>query len=138
MKDKVSSHEIVRRVTQSYSGSKYIEFKDVINSMLLSYQFDFWSLTATVGIHKNNLYWHQNRYETPDPKRNNQHFYKETPFISTTAGTVERDNAITTNTTNLAQKIALDFATDTWNRDGWLFYCYDFILGRKSFLNNLP
>ena len=61
MKDKVSSHEIVRRVTQSYSGSKYIEFKDVINSMLLSYQFDFWSLTATVGIHKSNLYWHQNQ-----------------------------------------------------------------------------
>lgn len=78
------------------------------------------------------LHWHQNEYDTPDPQRNNQPFHQETPFISTTAGTVERDIVIATNTLNAARDIALEFATDTWNRDGWLFYCYVFILGKKA------
>lgn len=50
MKDVVASHEIVRRVTQGYSGSKFIEFKEVINSMIQSQLEDQKFLLCTARI----------------------------------------------------------------------------------------
>lgn len=79
-----------------------------------------------------NLIWHQNRYDTPDPKEGNRPFYLRTPFISTTAGTIERDFFLQTNVLQPAWVEALRFATDVWSRDGYLFYCYVFIIGKKS------
>lgn len=79
-----------------------------------------------------NLTWHQNRYDDPDPMEGNRPFHFRTPFISTTAGTVERDVFLQTNVLQPAWIEALRFATDVWSRDGYLFYCYLFIIGRRS------
>jgi hypothetical protein len=51
-------------------------------------------------------------------------FKNETPFISLTAGCVERDAALSLNRIYEAQDVALRFATDYGKRDGYLFYCW--------------
>jgi hypothetical protein len=79
-----------------------------------------------------NLHWHQNRYHDKDPLEGNEVFNRHTPFISVTAGSVERDAVHSRNVLHPPWQVALDFATDGWSRDGFLFYCYVFILGRKS------
>jgi hypothetical protein len=79
-----------------------------------------------------NLDWHQNSYEQPDPLESGQKFSLNTPYISTTAGTVTRDLASKTNTLTPAWKIALYFATDGWTKDGWLFHCHLFIIGKRA------
>ena len=53
MKDIVPAHEIVGRVTHSYSGSKYVEFKDVITNMLVSHKYENYALNCTFSIHLN-------------------------------------------------------------------------------------
>ena len=59
-------------------------------------------------------------------------FYLHTPFISTTAGTVERNTVQQTNLLTPAWEIALRFATDFWKTDGYLFYCYVLIIGKRA------
>jgi hypothetical protein len=78
-----------------------------------------------------NLDWHQNSFTKVDPTYGSR-FYVNTPFISTTAGTVERDTVNRTNTLTPAWKIALYFATDRWTTDGWLFYCHLFLIGKRA------
>ena len=79
-----------------------------------------------------NLDWHQNRYTDPDPQENDEPFREHTPFISVTAGTVERDAVRARNVLHPAWQVALEFATEGWQRDGYIFYCYVFVLGRRS------
>lgn len=79
-----------------------------------------------------NLIWHQNYYDREDPDEGGNPFNIKTPFISTTAGTVERDNILRTNILEPAWLQALRFATDIWRSDGYLFYCYVFIIGKKA------
>jgi hypothetical protein len=91
-----------------------------------------------VRLTERNLQWHQNHYgeidpEYPDPSNpSNEPFYLHTPFISTTAGTVVRDGWEETNALMPAWEVALKFATNKWTTDGWLFYCYLFVLGRPA------
>lgn len=59
-----------------------------------------------------------------------EHFKDETPFISLTAGCVERDVALRLNRIHEAQDVALRFATDWGLRHGYLFYCW-VIVGLK-------
>jgi hypothetical protein len=56
----------------------------------------------------------------------------ETPFISTTAGTVERDARAARNLYFPPMYTALRFATRDFTQDGYVFYAYLFLLGRKS------
>jgi hypothetical protein len=79
-----------------------------------------------------NLDWHQNSYDQPDSLEGYQPFRLNTPFISTTAGTVERDVANRTNTLTPAWRAALYFATDAWKQDGWLFHCHLFLIGKRA------
>jgi hypothetical protein len=79
-----------------------------------------------------NLEWHRNSFDTPDPQQNNAPFRDNTPFISTTAGTIDRDTANQTNTLVPAWRTALFFATDRWRTDGWLFYCHVYLIGRRA------
>src|SRR5258708_6903577 len=79
-----------------------------------------------------NLAWHQNYYGEPDPTEGGEEFRRHTPFISTTAGTVERNTFNHTNVMNPAWKEALAFATDFWTTDGYLFYCYLLLIGRRA------
>jgi hypothetical protein len=80
-----------------------------------------------------NLEWHQDRPDDLDPLYNNpvnEQFRLHTPFISTTAGTVERRKG--QNVTRSAFDIALRFATNGLLTDGYLFYCDLFVLGRPA------
>ncbi len=80
-----------------------------------------------------NLDWHQNRYSDDDPNfLPKEKFYRHTAFISTTAGTVWRDQPNYTNVCRPAWQVALKYATREWKTGGYLFYCYVFVLGRKS------
>lgn len=78
------------------------------------------------------LDWHQNRYEEEHPDYNNEPFKEHTPFISTTAGTVEQDTANNTHHYFPAWYEALRFATNFGKTSGWLFHGYVFVLGKKS------
>lgn len=79
-----------------------------------------------------NLHWHQNKYSDPDPLRKNQPFCEETPFISTTAGTIVRDHFGRTNILEPAKHTALRFATEWWSTSGIIAYAYVFTIGKKS------
>lgn len=79
-----------------------------------------------------NLNWHQNRYMDPDPTESGEEFWRHTPFISTTAGAVERDVVSATNILTPAWEIALRFATNHWTTDGYLFYCYLLVSGKPT------
>jgi hypothetical protein len=48
----------------------------------------------------------------------------QTPFISLTAGCVERDVGLRLNRVHEAQDVALRFGTDWGARPGYLFYCW--------------
>lgn len=79
-----------------------------------------------------NLYWHQNHYNDLDPLENNSPFRENTPYISTTAGSTEREIFTQSNNLYPAWFEALKFATNGWQSDGYLFYCYLFIIGKKA------
>lgn len=49
---------------------------------------------------------------------------KRTPFISLSAGSVERDRLLRLNRVHSAIDTALGFATDNWTRPGALFHCW--------------
>lgn len=83
-------------------------------------------------LDEDHLAWHQNRYEDPHPDYDRDPFKEHTPFISTTAGTVEQDTAMKTHHYFPAWYEALRFATDFGKTDGYLFYGYVFVLGKKS------
>ncbi|HWB85012.1 MAG TPA: hypothetical protein VG675_12780 [Bryobacteraceae bacterium] len=89
-------------------------------------------------LNERNLDWHQNQYKQPDPlypdaaNPNNEPFHLHTPFVSATAGTVDRDAYQQTNTLTPAWEVALKFATDFWKSDGYLFYCYVFVIGKPA------
>jgi hypothetical protein len=51
-------------------------------------------------------------------------FKDQTPFISLTAGCVERDVAMRLNRIHQAQDVALRFGTDWGARHGYLFFCW--------------
>jgi hypothetical protein len=80
---------------------------------------------------EHNLDWHLNRYETLDP-RTGKPFGENTPFISTTSGVVERDAVSGRNITFTALETALRFATDSYTRDGYVFYGYVYTLGKQA------
>jgi hypothetical protein len=87
----------------------------------LSRRFSRWDSCAIGGAHRGNcprtssrigspirnLDWHRNSFTTPDPLQNNAPFCDNTPFISTTAGTVDRDTANYTNRLVPAWRTAL-------------------------------
>jgi hypothetical protein len=78
-----------------------------------------------------NAEWHQNHYEDPDPlfvPKPKEEFRHHTPFVSTTAGTVERRKG--QNVARSAFDIALRFGTEGLTVDGYLFYCDLFVVGR--------
>jgi len=79
-----------------------------------------------------NLDWHLNHYDDPDPLMNNAPFSENTPFISVTAGVVERDAFWRRNIVFDPFFTALRFATRDFATTGHVFYAYVFTLGRQS------
>ena len=70
-----------------------------------------------------NLLRHVNQYAAPDPVTG-QPFSESTPFISLTAGCVERNTLLRTNLVIPARQTALEFATEWGTCSGYLFYCW--------------
>ena len=79
-----------------------------------------------------NLLRHLNNYDEPDPQFNNEPFCEHTPFISATAGAVERDAFLQLNRIYPPFMTALQFATRNFTDDGYIYYGYVYTLGKKS------
>ncbi|MFN0106104.1 MAG: hypothetical protein ACKV2U_28945 [Bryobacteraceae bacterium] len=127
---------IIQRVIKGISGLNDPDVDDIFRSGILC---NWWRTHGSLLQHKvpdkltgRNLDWHQNSFNKPDPLEGHQTFSLNTPFISTTAGTVDRDVANRTNTITPAWKMGLYFATNRWKADGWLFYCHLFLIGRRA------
>lgn len=83
-------------------------------------------------LSERNLDWHLNHYAAPDPLMQNAPFFENTPFISVTAGTVERYAFAQVNIVFDPFITALQFATRDFTATGHIFYAYVFTLGRQS------
>ncbi len=78
-----------------------------------------------------NLFWHLEHYDDRDPDTGAP-FREDTPYISTTAGCVERDAYRGVNLILSPFLTALQFATDWFRRRGYVFYGYVLTLGKQS------
>jgi hypothetical protein len=83
-------------------------------------------------LNERNLDWHLNHYDESDPLMNHAPFHENTPFISVTAGVVERDAFLRRNIVFDPFVTALRFATRDFATTGHIFYAYVFTLGRQS------
>lgn len=127
---------IIQRVIKGIGGITQAEATGMFAGGI---QCNWWRKVRTLPVNEvpqrltaRNLDWHQNRYSDPDPQEGNEEFYRHTPFISTTAGGVVRDPSAGLNVLRPAWLIALEFATDGWSTDGYLFHCYLFVLGKPT------
>lgn len=85
----------------------------------------------TARLTEEELEWHLGRYDDFHPP-SGMRFGENSPFISTTAGSVERDAWQQRNLLFPPLITALAFATDDFTSPGHLFYAYLFVLGKKS------
>lgn len=128
---------IIQHVIKGISGLKPAQAQQILDEGIkcnwwLNYSPLKWD-EVPAQLSDANLDNHQNHYgDSHKFQSRTEPFSKHTPFISTTAGTVQRDAYLYTNTRTPAWQIALRFATDKWKSDGYLFYCYVFILGKKA------
>jgi len=127
---------IVQKAIRGVGGITKAKADDAFRFGILC---NWWNKVSTMPeievyqrLTERNLYWHQNRYNDPDPQEGGEDFYKHSPFISTTAGSIERDPSAGLNILHPAWLVALEFATDGWTRDAYLFYCYLFVIGKRS------
>jgi hypothetical protein len=74
---------------------------------------------------------HVNHYDEIDPV-SGRRVSCVTPFISLSAGCIERDAFTETHVVNPARRTALAFATDKGRREGWLFTCYVIVAVNRS------
>jgi hypothetical protein len=71
-----------------------------------------------------NIDMHVNHFTDPDPATG-EPFHEQTPFISLTAGSIERDTFAKTNFAHTARRTALWFATEFGRHDtAYLFRCW--------------
>ncbi|SFF07174.1 hypothetical protein SAMN05518672_11565 [Chitinophaga sp. CF118] len=86
---------------------------------------------------ENNVIHHLNNYDTPLPANHpyaslGKTYGHVTPFISTTAGAVQRDDFYKTNIIFPAFITSLRFATDNFKSEGYIFYAYLITIQKKS------
>lgn len=116
---------IIQRVIKGINNIGELEARHILANGIVC---NWWRKVNPLPSHEiplrltqRNLDWHQNHYDTPDPLEGNEPFGRHTPFIATTAGTLERDRFAETNVLHSAWEEALRFATDSWTSDGCLF-----------------
>src|SRR5215203_782216 len=105
---------IIQKVIKGIGGIKSEQAEDILyrTGIVCTWLLEAPDLPITEAhqrLTERNLFWHQNRYDRPDPLENNKPYYLSTPFISTTAGTVERDTASKSNVLTPAWLEALRF-----------------------------
>jgi hypothetical protein len=81
---------------------------------------------ALSRLTENHLDLHVNYYEAIDPDTACP-VSEITPFISLSAGCVDRHKLLRTNVMHPARRTALEFATDGGARPGWIFTCWVFV-----------
>ena len=99
---------------------------------------NWWHAVGTISpadivtkLSERNLDWHLNHYDEHDPLTNDV-FGRNTPYISVTAGSVERDAFARRNIVFDPFLTALQFATRDFTTRGHVFYAHVFTLGRQS------
>jgi hypothetical protein len=127
---------IVQKTIKGIGGIGNIEAQQILSTGIIC---NWWRTVGTMPANEipdrltaRNLDWHQNHYADPDPREGGAPFWLHTPFISLTAGAVERNSVLAKNITFPARDVALRFATNFGVQDGYLFYAYVFVLGRQS------
>jgi hypothetical protein len=78
---------------------------------------------ALSRLTEHHLDLHVNHYSGIDPDTGKRVF-EISPFISLSAGCVDRRKLLRTNVIHLARRTALDFATAGGTRPGWVFTCW--------------
>jgi hypothetical protein len=102
-------------------------------------QCNWWRRVTTItpsGIREKltaqNVDMHVNHFTRPDPS-SNLPFNENTPFISLSAGTVERDAVARTNYVHRARKTALFFGTEFGQKPkAYLYVCWVILAPRAS------
>jgi hypothetical protein len=125
-----------QRVLKGVTG---IDRGDATRAFLGGLHCNWWRRVHSIGPHEivakltpRNLDWHLNHYDDPDPNEGNAPFREHTPFISVTAGVVERDAFARRNLVFDPFMTALRFATADFTATGYIFHAYVFTLGRQS------
>jgi hypothetical protein len=86
---------------------------------------------VTEKLTDDNLFWHLERYDDIHPATGRP-FKEDTPYISTTAGSIERNELLRANIFYPPFLTAVIFATDWFSRPGHVFYGYVYVLGKQS------
>jgi len=131
-----------RKFVKGISGIKY----DEAEQLLIYHGIDcnYWRQKNTITnaeikdrLTEDNLIKHLNRYSDPlpvaDPLLSLGKTYGEvTPFISTSAGAIQRDAFNKRNIIFPPFMTALRFATRKYKANGFIFYGYLITIGKKS------
>lgn len=131
---------VFQKVLKGINGLDNNQAKSIVDNGLMS---NWWrkagNITpADIKLHLNmdNLKLHLNRYHHPVPPGNplsilyTGKFGNVSPFISTTAGTIERDLNTKRNLIFPPFMIALNFATNNNKSNGYIFYAYLMTVGK--------
>jgi hypothetical protein len=79
-----------------------------------------------------NIDMHVNQFHQRDPATGRP-FYETTPFISLTAGTLERDTVLATNIVHSARRVALHFGSRFGaDSTAYLFHCWVVVGPRRA------
>jgi len=133
---------VFQKVLKGVNGLDAIKAQQIVDNGLLS---NWWRTAgritpAEIKLHLNsvNADLHLNHYHKPIPignpltKYGKAKFGDVTPFISTTAGVVERDGNSKQNLFFPPFMTALRFATDNFKSTGYVFYAYLITIGKKA------
>lgn len=86
----------------------------------------------TEKLTNDNIEMHVNHFTAIDPMTKRP-FCETTPFISLTAGTIERDTIYRTNIAHSARRVALDFGSRHGTQPvAYLFYCWLIVAPRRA------
>jgi len=133
---------IFQKVVKGISGIDPAAAKDIIDKGLKSnwYRMAGTILEEDKKIHltAKNLDLHLNHYHKNVPVANplslihKGKFGDVSPFISTTAGVVQRNEAERKNIIFSSYMTALRFATSNFKKSGFIFYTYVITVGKKA------
>jgi hypothetical protein len=133
---------ILQKVLKGINGLNDIQARAIVDNGMMS---NWWRKAGTISpaeiklyLNMSNLKLHLNHYHNPVPIGNplrslhTGKFGEISPFISTTAGAIERDHARSTNLIFPPFMIALNFATNNNNSNGYIFYAYLMTVGKVA------
>jgi hypothetical protein len=93
---------------------------------------DFQACDIKDKLTPGNIDLHVNQFEHQDPATGRK-FCETTPFISLTAGTVERSSILATNTVHSARRVALHFGSQFGAEPvAYLFHCWVVVAPRRA------